>query len=322
MKVIYHHTAGPWLVRRLRELEGEEGLDVVVVAPEDHQGLRAALADAEVIWHVLEPMTADFIEAAPQLQLIQKVGVGVNTIDVAAATARGIPVCNMPGTNSPAVAEMALALMLGSLRRLPWFHERTRNGRGWDLPADVPEGCMELSGRTVGLVGYGGIPRILAPILVALGARVLYTATSPKAEAVGEWRGLPQLLTESDIVSLHVPLTDDTAGMLDRQALTLMKPGAILINTGRGEVVDQQALFEVLRSGHLAAAGLDVFAREPVAPDDPILGLDNVVLTPHVAWQTRETLERSLAVATDNCHRLKAGEPLLHQVNKWLVVSG
>lgn len=313
--VIYHHTAGPWLVRRLTELDGEAGLDVVVVAPDDHQGLRAALADADVVWHVLEPMTAAFIEAAPRLRLIQKIGVGVNTIDVGVATARGIAVCNMPGTNSRAVAEMALALMLGCLRRLAWFHDRTRTGRGWDVPAAVPEGCLELGGRTVGLVGYGGIPRILAPILVALGARVLYTATSPKADAVGEWRGLPRLLAESDIVSLHVPLTDDTAGMLDRQALMLMKPGAILINTGRGEVVDQPALVEVLRSGHLAAAGLDVFAREPVAPDDRILGLDNVVLAPHVAWQTRETLERSLLVATENCRRLRSGEPLLHQVN-------
>ena len=231
--MIYHHTAGPWLVQRLVELEGEAGLDVVVVAPEDHQGLRSALGDADVVWHVLEPMTADFMEAAPRLRLIQKIGVGVNTIDVGAATARDIAVCNMPGTNSRAVAEMALALMLGCLRRLAWFHERTRSGRGWDIPAEAPEGCMELAGRTVGLVGYGGIPRILAPVLVALGARVLYTATSPKVDAVGEWRGLPQLLRESDIVSLHVPLTDDTAGMIDREALMLMKSGAILVNTGR-----------------------------------------------------------------------------------------
>ena len=315
MKVIYHHTAGPWMRQRLGALADEAGLDVVVVAPEDHHRLRSALADAEVVWHVLEPMTADFIEAASRLRLIQKIGVGVNTIDVGVATARGIAVCNMPGTNSRAVAEMALALMLGCLRRLAWFHDRTRTGRGWDVPAAVPEGCLELGGRTVGLVGYGGIPRILAPILVALGARVLYTATSPKEDAMGEWRALPQLLSESDIVSLHVPLTDDTAGMLDRRALMLMKPGAILINTGRGEVVDQPSLVEVLRSGHLAAAGLDVFAREPVAPEDPILGLDNVVLAPHVAWQTRETLERSLAVATENCRRLREGEPLLHRVN-------
>ena len=313
--MIYHHAAGPWLVRRLQALHDDAGLEVEVVLPEDHRGLRRTLSDAVVVWHVLEPMTAASIDAAPNLRLIQKIGVGVNTIDVAAATDRGIAVCNMPGTNSQAVAEMTLALMLGCLRRLAWFHDRTRAGKGWDMPAEVPEGCMELAGRTVGLVGYGGIPRILAPILVALGARVLYTATSPKANAAGEWRRLPRLLQESDIVSLHVPLTEDTAGMIDRQALRLMNPGAILINTGRGEVVDQTALVEVLRSGHLSAAGLDVFASEPVAPDDPILGLDNVVLAPHVAWQTRETLERSLVVAIENCRRLREGEPLLHQVN-------
>lgn len=315
MRVIYHHTAGPWLEARLHSLFDESGLDVAVVAPKDYSNLMTELGEAEVVWHVLEPMTAAFLDAAPRLRLIQKIGVGVNTIDVAAATARGIAVCNMPGTNSRAVAEMALALMLGCLRQLAWFHERTRAGRGWDLPAEVPETCLELAGRTVGLVGYGSIPRILAPILDALGARVVYTATSPKAEAVGDWQALPQLLSESDIVSLHLPLTGETAGMLDRRSLMTMKPGAILINTGRGEVVDQPALVDVLRSGHLAAAGLDVFASEPVAPDDPILVLDNVVLAPHVAWQTRETLERSLVVAMENCDRLRAGQPLLHQVN-------
>ena len=315
MRVLYHHTAGPWMRQRLHALAGEAGLDVVTVAPDDHDGLDTALADAEVIWHVLEPFTAAHIEAAPRLRLIQKIGVGVNTIDVEAANAQGVAVCNMPGTNSRAVAEMALALMLGCLRRLAWFHQRTRSGRGWEIAPEVPEGCMELSGRSVGLVGYGSIPRILAPILTALGGRVLYTATSPKDDAIGEWRRLDQLLGESDIVSLHVPLTEDTAGMVDREALKLMKPGAILINTGRGEVVDQAALVEALRSGRLAAAGLDVFATEPVAQDDPILSLDNVVLAPHVAWQTRETLQRSLDAATENCRRLRSGEPLLNQVN-------
>ena len=315
MKVIYHHTTGPWMRRRLRALADEEELDVVSVAPEDRRGLAAALTDAEVLWHVLEPFTAAHVSAAPRLRLIQKIGVGVNTIDVTAATARDIAVCNMPGTNSRAVAELALALMLACLRRLTWFHDRTRAGQGWQLPPDVPERCMELSGRTVGLVGYGAIPRILAPVLAAFGATVLYAATSPKEDAVGEWRRLKQLLREADIVSLHVPLTQDTAGMIDREALTLMQPGTILINTGRGEVVDQPALIEALESGRLAAAGLDVFATEPVAPDDPILSLDNVVLAPHVAWQTRETLQRSIEAATENCRRLRAGEQLLNQVN-------
>ena len=205
---------------------------------------------------------------------------------------------------------------------------------------------MELHGRTVGLVGYGSIPRILAPILVALGARVLYTARSEKRDAIGEARGLAQLLSESDIVSLHVPLTDETADMIDADAIALMKPGAVLINTGRGEVVERGALLEALTSGKLAAAGLDVFATEPVAPDDPLLELGNVLerarvggspctrslqsqgnltlnltyprgllVSPHVAWQTQDTLRRSLAVAVENCRRLRAGEALLHRVN-------
>jgi len=303
------------MAQRLQALADEAGLDVVAVAPNDTDGLIAVLEGAEVVWHVLKPFRAHHISAAPHLRLIQKIGVGVNTIDLAAASARGIAVCNMPGTNSRGVAEMTLALMLACLRRLSWIQDQTRLGKGWDLSPEVTEKCGELSGRTVGLVGYGAVARILAPILVALGARVLYTATAPKEDAIGEWRNLRQLLGESDIVSLHLPLSDNTVGLLDREALELMKPEAILINTARGELVDQPALVEALSSERLAAAGLDVFAIEPVPLLDPILGLENVVHTPHIAWQTRETLERSLTAATENCRRLKAGEPLLNQVN-------
>lgn len=315
MRVIYHHTTGPWMSERLQALAADTGLNVTIVAPADTDGLRTGLEGAEVIWHVLQPFTADDIAVAPHLRLIQKIGVGVNTIDVAAASGRGIAVCNMPGTNSRGVAEMTLALMLACLRRLTVFHHQTRLGKGWDLSPAMLETCGELAGRTVGLVGYGAVPRILAPVLVAMGADVVYTATSPKADAVGEWRELRQLLSESDIVSLHVPLTGDTSAMLGAEALALMPPGAILINTARGELVEQPALVEALQAGRLAVAGLDVFTSEPVAEDDPILELENVVLAPHVAWQTRETLERSLEVAIDNCRRLQAGEPLLNQVN-------
>ena len=249
------------------------------------------------------------------MRLIQKIGVGVNTIDLAAASARGIAVCNMPGTNSRAVAEMTLGLMLGCLRRLLELHRRTAAGKGWQLPDDLPEGLGEICGRTVGLIGYGAVPRVLAPTLATLGARILYTATAPKGDAIGEWRTLEPLLAESDIVSLHVPLTPETAGMIDAARLERMKRGAILINTARGGLVDEDAMCRALRDGHLAAAGLDVFAREPTPADTPVLQLENVVMTPHVAWQTRETLERSLAVAIENCRRLSAGEPLRHQVN-------
>ena len=314
MKIVWHHTAGAWLRERFVLLEREQGLAVRIVAPDDRAGLVSALADAEAVWHVLAPFDSAALAAAPALRLVQKIGVGVNTIDVAAASGRGVAVCNMPGTNSRAVAEMTLALMLGCLRRTVELHRRTRAG-GWQLPPDMPEGLGEIGGRAIGLVGYGAVPRLLAPVLAAMGARVLYTATAPKDDAAAAWRPLDALLAESDIVSLHVPLTPATEGMIGAARLARMKPGAVLVNTARGGLVDEAALCAALRSGHLAAAGLDTFAAEPVPADAPVLALDNVLLAPHVAWQTRETLERSLAVAVENCRRLQAGETLLHRVN-------
>ena len=315
MKAIWHHPAGGWLRERLAALEAAHGLSVEVVPPGENARLAAALGGAKAVWHVLEPFRAEYLDAAPRLRLIQKIGVGVNTIAVEAASARGVAVCNMPGTNSRAVAELALALMLACLRRLLELHGRTRAGAGWRLPPDMPEGLGEIGGRTVGLVGYGAVPRALAPVLRLMGARILYTATAPKPDAAGEWRTLDPLLAESDIVSLHVPLTPQTEGMMGAERIARMKTGAILINTARGGLADQDALCAALAEGRLAAAGLDVFAEEPPPAGAPILELPNVVLVPHVAWQTRETLERSLVVAAENCRRLTSGEPLLHRVN-------
>ena len=315
MRVIFHYDTGPALARRLEEVAGG-GIEIAACGEADDERFRALMRDADVLWHVLRPVSAADIEAAPRLRLIQKIGVGVNTIDLDAARARGIPVCNMPGTNTPAVAEMTLALMLSALRRLPAFGRATREGKGWRMDSALQDGLGEIGGRTVGLVGFGAVPRALAPVLKALGARILYTARAPKPEADGlaEWRTLPALLEESDIVSLHVPETPETVGTIDEAALARMKPGAILVNTARGSLVDEAALTDALASGRLGAAGLDVFAREPVPPDTPLLHLDNVALAPHVAWLTMDTIERSLEVALDNCHRLAAGEPLRFRV--------
>lgn len=313
MKVVFHYAAGSGLRERLARLRAI-GLDVAVCPETDDELLARLLPDAEVIWHVLKPLTAEHLEAAPRLRLVQKIGVGVNTIDLDAARTRGIAVCNLPGTNSRAVAELTLALMLAALRRVPVYDRATREGRGWSLPPGLQDDVGELGRRTVGLVGYGAVPRLLAPVLEALGARVLYTATRPKLDAVGEWRTLPELLAESDVVSLHVPLTPRTERLLDGPALARMKPGAVLVNTARGGLVDEAALVDALRSGRLRAAGLDVFSQEPVAPESELLELDNVVLTPHVAWLTPETFDRSLELAAENCRRLEAGEELLNRV--------
>jgi len=313
MKAIYHYPAGPEMIARLKGY-GALGLDVDVCLESDYERLLDLLKEAEVLWHFLGPADAGVIEAAPKLRLIQKIGVGVNTIALEAAKERGIAVCNMPGTNSRAVAEMTLALMLVTLRRLTHIDRLTRAGNGWPIAPDLYDQFGEICGRTIGLVGCGSIPQILAPILKAMGARVLYTATSAKTESIGDYRDLPDLLKESDIVSLHIPLTPETDKIIDRDGLRSMKPGAILINTARGGLVDEAELIAALNDGYLGAAGLDVHAAEPAPADNPLLKMDNVVVQPHLAWLTGETLERCLSVAVDNCERLRDGRELRFRV--------
>lgn len=313
MRILLHYAAGPTWRRKLATL-GEQGLHVDCCDELDDRSFYELLPEAEVLWHVLRPLSGDDIGRAARLRLIQKIGVGVNTIDLEAAKARQIAICNMPGTNARAVAELTLLLMLACLRRLPLLDRATREGRGWRLDSALQDSFGELAGRTVGLVGYGTIPQTLAPALRALGAEVIYTATAPKPDDAAAFRLLPDLLRAADIVSLHVPLTPATTKLIDRERLALMRRGAILINTARGGVVDQPALVDALRSGRLAAAGLDVFAAEPLNLDEPLLKLDNVVVVPHLAWLTTGTLERSLEIAVENCRRLAAGEALLSRV--------
>ncbi|MGB7411379.1 MAG: NAD(P)-dependent oxidoreductase [Sphingopyxis granuli] len=282
----------------------------VVVHVDEAAPLDAVAPDITALLHVLTPVTPDFIASAPKLKLIQKLGVGVNTIALDAAQGHGVAVCNMPGTNSQAVAEMALSLMMAVLRRTCFFDARTRAGEGWSADPAELDSVGEVAGRTVGLVGFGHSAQLLAPVLAALGARVVYTARSRRDAPYDYWP-LERIVAEADIVSLHMPLTDETRGAVDPLA---MKKGAVLVNTARGELVDAARLVEALASGHLRGAGLDVFDREPVAPGDPLLALPNVVLAPHIAWLTPETLVRSLSVAHENIRRLGAGEALLHRV--------
>jgi phosphoglycerate dehydrogenase-like enzyme len=282
----------------------------VVTHVDEAEPLDGVASEITALLHVLTPVTPGFIASAPKLELIQKLGVGVNTIALDAARDHGVAVCNMPGTNSQAVAEMALSLMMAVLRRTCFFDARTRAGEGWTADPSELDQVGEIGGRTIGLVGFGHSAQLLAPALAALGAKIVYTARSPR-DVPYEFVPLERLLAESDIVSLHIPLTDETRASIDPFA---MKKGAILVNIARGELVDQARLVEALASGQLRGAGLDVFAEEPLPRGNSLLGLPGVVLTPHIAWLTPETLVRSLTVAHENCRRLTAGEPLLHQV--------
>ena len=295
MKVVFHFDGTDALRARLG--------DVILCPESDTAAFEHLLPEMEVLWHVLKPVTAEVIARAPKLRLIQKIGSGVNTIDVEAAKKRGIAVCNLPGTNSRAVAEMTLLLMLACLRRLPQL--QTAMTTGWSDAWRLQDHLGEIGGRTVGLVGYGEVPRLLQPMLEALGAKVLYWSRSRKNAELHE------LVSRADIVSLHLPLTPDTQGLIDPRR---MKRSAILVNTARGALVNEDFLLEALKTGHLAAAGLDVFSQEPLRADHPLLSLSNVICAPHLAWLTGETLQRSIAAARENVERLRKGTPLLHRV--------
>jgi phosphoglycerate dehydrogenase-like enzyme len=313
MKAIFRYDAGPRLAARFAALAGE-GFFVAACPEPDDIRFAALLSDAEVLLHVLKPVTRAVIERAPALRLIQKIGVGVNTIDLAAACERGIAVANMPGTNTRAVAETALLLMLAALRNLPGLDRACRAGEGWALGAGVQDRVGELRGRVVGLVGAGMVPQALVPMLLGCGAEIVYWSRHPHPELGAARHELAELLARSDIVSLHLPLVPETERLIDRGALARMKPGAVLINTARGGLVDEPALVEALTDGRLRAAGLDVFAEEPLPAGSRLLALDNVVLMPHVAWLTPETLDRSLEVAVDNMRRLREGTELRFRV--------
>jgi phosphoglycerate dehydrogenase-like enzyme len=315
-------------------------VEIVRLDEADREGLLRELGSAEVLLHVLAPVTAALMQAAPRLRLVHKVGIGVDAIDLAHARASGIAVCNMPGSNTAAVAELALGLMLACLRRIVPMAGDVRAGGGWPARPELVDGAGEIGQRCVGLVGYGAVARRLAAVLRALGARVIAHSRGhgvrPLASDVGsslspsETRGqtpssltppcdvepvtLDRLLAEADIVSLHVPLTDETRGLLSRERIRRMKPGAIVVNTARGPLIDEAALAEALERRHIAAAGLDVLADEPPRPGYPLLASPYVIATPHIAWLTDGTWRRSIGAIVENCRRLAAGEPLLNRV--------
>jgi phosphoglycerate dehydrogenase-like enzyme len=311
LRVLAHFAPGEKVTEFLAP--ETDWLDIRYCGEDDDDTFYRELPEAEVIWHVLRPISGHDLEQARRLRLVHKMGAGVNTVDVEAATRLDIAVANMPGANAPSVAEGTVLLTLAALRRLPALDLATREGRGWPSDPSLGETVRDIGGCTVGLVGYGNIAKSVETIVSAMGAHVLHTSTRDDSQP--GWRSLPDLLAVSDIVSLHLPLTDATAGMLDHAALARMKPEAVLVNTSRGALVDEDALVDALRTGGLAAAGLDVFAVEPIAADNPLLSLDNVVLTPHVTWYTVDTMRRYLEHAVDNCRRIRDGRKLANVVN-------
>jgi D-3-phosphoglycerate dehydrogenase len=267
------------------------------------------IGDAEVVINIRAhaKFTDAVLAGCPRLRLISVWGTGTDNVDLDACRARGVAVSNTPGVNARAVAEHTLALMLAVTRRIPAMDRDTRAGQ-W------PRGMLvQLEGRTIGLIGLGAIGSRVAELLKPFGVRLLAATYGPdggRAAALGA-RHVPveTLLRESDIVSLHLLLSADTRGYLGRDRLALMKPTAFLVNTARGAIVDKAALLDALREGRIAGAALDVFHEEPIPSGDPILGLSNVVLTPHNGGQTREVIDAGLLRAVENVEHFLAGRP-------------
>jgi phosphoglycerate dehydrogenase-like enzyme len=267
----------------------------------------------DILWHVLTPVTRRHIEGGHSLKLIQKLGVGVNTIDLDAAKKHKIAVCNMPGVNSNAVAEFTVGLMLSSLRRIAYLNAQMREGV-WKVPPEIADNLRELRGKTVGIVGFGSIGQRVARILAAFDAQVIYWARSDRSSEVGKQVSLEELFEKADLITLHLPSHPDTRMLVGRSLLERAKPGVILVNTARGELVDENALLGSLNSGRVALAAMDVFGQEPVPTNSPLLLHPRVLATPHVAWLTADCLEACRTLALDNAMRLVAGLPLNNRV--------
>jgi D-3-phosphoglycerate dehydrogenase len=278
---------GLTLLRQTSELE------VTSFAGKPREELERALAAADALIVRSETrVTADLLTRAPKLRVIGRAGTGVDNIDVHAATRRGIAVMNAPGANTVSAAEHAMGLLLGLVRHIPWAADAMRRGE-WDRKRF--EGT-ELRGKTIGIVGLGRIGGHVAQLARAFGMQILghdpYLAPERAAELQVKLVPLDHLLRQADVVTLHVAHTEQTHHLINTARLALMKPTAILVNTARGELVDEGALAEALRAKRIGGAAIDVFATEPLPADSTLRGLDRVILTPHLAASTSEAQER------------------------------
>ena len=274
----------------------------------DGAELAARLAEAEAAVITNTPLPAAVLDACPCLRYIDVAFTGVDHVDIEACRARGIAVSNAAGYSDQAVAELTLGAIIALLRRLSDCDAAVRGLRS---SAGLRGG--EIAGRTAGIIGLGRIGLRTARLLLAFGARVIACSphSRPEAEALGiSYVPLEDLLAESDIVTLHAPSTPATRGMLGREQFARMKPGAVFINCARGALVDSAALAEALNTGHIAGAAVDVFSAEPpLPPDEPLLHAKNILLTPHIGFDTRESMQRRAVIVFDNLNAWLAGEP-------------
>ncbi len=303
-----HYSSAPYDI-----VMGEvpEGFKLTMLDENTQQCLEAAAPQADyILASGRVKINKAVLDRSERLKMIQRTGVGLDSLDLNELKARNIPLYVNAGVNAESVAEHTLLLILACLRRLPEVHRNTAAGVWKKQEQGVK--TRELAGRTVGLIGMGSIAQTLVKLLSGFSVTVLYydpfrLSGDVERELGTHYREFKQLLREAEIISLHCPLTEHTRGMIDRGAIDMMMDGAVLVNTARGGLIDNAAMAEALESGKLSFAGLDVHSEEPLSADNPVLGLSNVILTPHIGGVTRDSFRNMIRDAMRNIRLFDEG---------------
>ena len=285
---------------------------------DDPEEIIRRIGGAEIVFTNKTPLTAQIFARCPQIRYVGLLSTGYNIADIDAARRRGIPVTNIPSYGTDAVAQAAMALLLEITNQVGRHAAAVRQGRWsacedfcfWDTP------LMELSGKTMGVIGFGRIGQAMGRIARAFGMEVLAAGSRPteQGQAIARYVSLDELYARADVISLHCPLFPQTERMINEHSIAKMKDGVILLNTGRGQLICEDAMAQALRSGKVRAAGLDVLSQEPPAADNPLLTAPNCFITPHIAWAARESRQRLMDTAVDNLRQFLNGTPV-HVVN-------
>jgi phosphoglycerate dehydrogenase-like enzyme len=297
------------LSKRMESLLLEQlSKDIDIIFSRDRTDWEKHISTAEVLITFTQGISKEWIEKADTCIFIQKLGAGVNNIDLVEASKRNIPVANAPGLNSTAVAEHAVILMLSVFKHLVTAHNHIAQKGEW-LKTQLRDQSYQLSYKKVGLIGFGNIGREVRRLLKGFECEIsyydMYRLPPEEEEELGViYKDINELIQESDVVSLHVPLNQYTHHLMNEQRLKMMKKTAVLINTCRGGVIDEDALYEVLKSGQLTGAGLDVFETEPINQDNKLASLSNVILTPHIGGGTNEAMEAVIQKASRNINSI------------------
>lgn len=279
---------------------------------EEHQILER-IGNAEIVFTNKTPLTEETFARCPHIRLVCVLATGYNVVDCDAARKRGIPVCNVPDYGTAAVAQFTFSLLLELCNRVGHHNDAVHRGDWASSPYfcfwDTPQ--MELAGKTMGIIGFGRIGRAVGRIARAMGMEVIACNRSrhPEGESIGEYVDLDTLLARADIVSLHCPLTEENAGLINANAISKMKDGAILLNTARGGLLNEQDVADALRCGKLRYGAVDVVSKEPIDPDNPLLSAPNCIITPHMAWAPLESRQRILDCTVASIRGFLAGTP-------------